>query len=128
MGNGVFATRDFQKGEPIETCPVIPIPEKLRLSNKDNEVLDYLEYWFFEWNEDKKGDAMVLGYGMIYNHSDSPNANYKVDLKNNTVSFFANQPIPSGSEIFIDYRFAKQEYLEMIDPNTQEDILVKASK
>lgn len=123
MGNGVFATKTFAPGETIEICPVIPIPEKFIKSDKDNEVLNFLEYWFYEWGSDKKGDAMVLGYGMVYNHSDTPNANYQLNLKSNTVTISAGQVINNGSEIFINYRIPGQNKLEMLHPKTHEETL-----
>lgn len=104
MGLGVFATKDFKTGEIIEKCPVIPIPIKLVLVKKHRQVLDFLEWWFYEWGNDLKGDAMVLGYGMIYNHSENPNAIYKSDFVNNVITIISKKSIKLDEELFIDYR------------------------
>lgn len=104
MGRGVFACKDFKKGEIIEICPVVPLPEELINRKRLPKILGYLEWWFFEWGPDFTEDAMILGYGMLYNHSDNANAIYKPDLQNKLVYFTANKLIKKGDEIFIDYR------------------------
>ncbi len=128
LGNGVFATKDFSVGEVIEVCPAVSTPSEIIDRRKDGGALDFLEYWFFEWNEDKKGDAMILGYGMIYNHSDEPNATYESDFMRKTVTFKAIKPIPRGSQIFINYQIADEESIEMLTPDTHEEIEVRFSK
>jgi SET domain-containing protein len=109
MGRGVFATKNFRSGEVIEICPVVPIPRKLIKDKNPTGLQDFLENWLFEWENDFQSDAMVLGYGMIYNHSENPNAKYEMDFEKNIVTFRASKKIKKGEEIFIDYRITKDK-------------------
>ncbi|MFB6182046.1 MAG: SET domain-containing protein [Candidatus Magasanikbacteria bacterium] len=96
-GRGVFAKKDFRKGEVIEVCPVI------RLSEKDREVINETELYnyYFSWKEEKA--AIALGYGSLYNHSFEPNADYEKDLENSQIIFRSLRSIEKGEEILVDY-------------------------
>lgn len=67
-GRGVFAQRNFKKGEVIETCPVIVLPAK----EIDSLELTQLYNYYFAWGPDSKDGAIALGYGSLYNHSYNP--------------------------------------------------------
>ena len=71
-GRGVFAARRFEPGDVIEECPVLTV------SGDQAALLDETDlYGFtFEW---KKGAAVALGFGSLYNHSWAPNARYDHD-------------------------------------------------
>ena len=72
-GHGVFATRKIAKGEIIELCPYIV------LDDDDVAEANRLQDYLFT-SPDEEGDYLcVLGYGMIYNHSDMPNAEWEMD-------------------------------------------------
>jgi len=89
-GYGVFADKNFKKGEKIEECYFI-------LTKGDDKVLE--DYYF-----DIKGKyAFMFGFGCIYNHSDDPNADYEFDLKNRIAIFKADRNIKKGEEIFVCY-------------------------
>jgi uncharacterized protein len=120
MGRGVFAEKNFSPGEVIEICPVVPIPSKdASLTSKT-----ILEYWLFEWKTDDES-AMILGYGMIYNHSSHPNATYESDHVNNSVVFTASKPIKLGEEILINYhQHLPEKEIEMLDAKTGQPIKV----
>lgn len=47
--------------------------------------------------------AIALGFGSLYNHEVHPNANFILDLENNTIDIVAIQNISAGSEITINY-------------------------
>lgn len=96
-GLGVFAAKDFQPKEIIEECPavVFDYTEALPIHKK---IYDRVFYW----SEKTKG-ALALGYGSIYNHSDNPKADFKIDNENNLIKVFATKPIATGEEILIDY-------------------------
>ena len=70
-GRGVFARRAIKKGEVIEKVPVILIPKETVVGNAFGKVLDKYVFW---WNN--KTLAISLGYGSMYNHSFTPNAEY----------------------------------------------------
>ena len=78
-GRGVFATRRFAEGEVIENCPTVEIA--------DAEVTGRLNDYVFMSLTD--GDVLlVLGHGMLYNHSPNPNAEYVQD-EPSTITFRA---------------------------------------
>ena len=96
-GIGVFATEDIQKDEVIEICPVIYL-EKTDTKKIDKTLLfDY----YFAWK--KGGSAIALGKGSLYNHSYKPNAVYKKNFGNNTLTFVALKEIKKGEEILVNY-------------------------
>lgn len=89
-GYGVFAGKTIRKGELIEECYII------LTRGKDRALEDY----YF----DAKGkDALLTGFGIIYNHSDDDNADYKLDVKRRLATFVAMRTIKKGEEIFISY-------------------------
>ena len=98
-GRGVFAKTDIKKGELIEKCPVIPIPEHDVAALSESILLTY--FYFFG----KKRERMVvaLGFGSIYNHTDSPNATYKENERELTIDFIALRDIQAREEITVNY-------------------------
>ena len=98
-GKGVFAQKNFEKGEIIETCPVIVLPP---------EEVDILEHtklfnYYFAWGSDSREAAIALGYGSLYNHSYTPNAKYEKDLKNGLLKYVCIRDIQQNEEITINY-------------------------
>ncbi len=96
-GRGVFAMKNFIKGEVIEECPIIFI-EKNQDINLQKTILGKYVY---EWTPDT--GAIILGYGSIYNHSYNPNAIYTRDFKNNLLIYVAHKNIYEGEEITVNY-------------------------
>ncbi len=94
-GYGVFARAPIAHKEVIEECPVL-VFYRLQL-----EYRDILSSRLFAWNGDDV--ALALGFGSMYNHSDTPNALYSVDKQKQVLRFIALQPIEIGEEILIDY-------------------------
>ena len=93
----VLAEEDIKKGETIEVCPVVLIPMS-EINNVEKTVMTKYE---FQWDEDN--EALVLGYGSLYNHSFEANIEYELDLENKTMIFKAKRDITTGEELFIDY-------------------------
>jgi len=115
-GKGVFTEVDILPGEIIEQAYVIH-PE-----NKNSESTDKnFQKYFFAWpylqqnwknNVEKMGfltleqvtfATCVLGFGMIYNHSLTPNVLFDVDIDNSMVEFRAKRKIIAGEELLICY-------------------------
>jgi SET domain-containing protein len=121
MGRGVFAATEFNPGDVIEICPVIPLtPQEASLLKSSR-----LENWFFEWH-DYNETAIILGAGMIYNHSFTPNAVYEFNFENENVIFRCLKKIEKGEQIFIDYNQYKPTgngVVPMYDPHTFQDVL-----
>lgn len=89
-GYGVFAGKDLRKGEIIEECYIIIT------KGKDKALEDYY------FNANGK-DAILTGYGIIYNHCDDDNAEYTLNMKRRLATFKAIRPIKKGEEIFVSY-------------------------
>lgn len=91
-GWGVYAARSFKKGEIVEECPVI------FATDLDNpQINDYV------FGHDDKTTILTLGYGAVYNHSDTPHLSYHIDEENRLMTYVAKRPIEAGEEIFINY-------------------------
>uniref|UniRef100_A0A0G4HA61 SET domain-containing protein n=1 Tax=Chromera velia CCMP2878 TaxID=1169474 RepID=A0A0G4HA61_9ALVE len=118
-GLGVFACRNFSPREVIELCPVLEVSKNL--VNHRSVLMDYL----FSGRTAPKGlDSLgtdtlrvAFGYGMLYNHSASPNASHRTVSSKwagrgvlrsslNTKCFVlieALRPIQEGEEILVHY-------------------------
>ena len=98
-GRGVYTTVQLHPGDLIEICPIIKIPSG-QLSELDRTALyDF----YFLWNEDGFEACIALGYGSLYNHSATPNAEVIMDYSDNTIKIVCKEQINSSSEILIDY-------------------------
>ena len=96
-GQGVFAAVPLDKGEVIERCPYIVIDDDDL--QEENRLNDYL----FTSPDAKTDYLVVMGYGMMYNHSDDANAEWEIDDDNRFVCFKTTRKIKAGEEIFQDY-------------------------
>jgi uncharacterized protein len=97
FNRGVFAKQDIAKGTLIHEAPVIPYPNKEHVFIEKTLLADYA----FEYG--KNHTAILLGYGMLFNHSYTPNATYDINFKNHTFDFYAYTNIKAGDEILINY-------------------------
>jgi len=97
FNRGVFAKRDIAKGELIHEAPVISYPNKEHEHIEKTLLADYA----FEYGINHS--AILLGYGMLFNHSYTANATYDINFDNHTFDFFAYNDIKAGEEITINY-------------------------
>lgn len=97
FNRGVFATQDITKGELIHEAPVIPFPNEQHEFIEKTLLADYV----FEYGINHT--AILLGYGMLFNHSYKPNARYDISFENHTFNFYAYTDIKAGDEILINY-------------------------
>lgn len=98
-GRGVFTSRYITKGDVIEVCPFITLSAIDGAHPSYTGLLDYT----FELGDPEGALALVLGFGSLYNHARQSNAAYYADAVNNTMSFWAEEDIPRGREICINY-------------------------
>jgi uncharacterized protein len=99
FGRGVFTSIPIAEGDLIEVCPVIVIPKReLPIIHKT-----ILHDYYFLWGNDLEDCAIALGNGSLYNHRLNPNANFILDLQNNTIDIEAIMPIEAGEEITLNY-------------------------
>ncbi len=97
FNRGVFAKRDIAKGELIHEAPVLSYPNDQHVHIEKTALADYA----FEYGINHS--ALLLGYGMLFNHSYEPNAIYEINFDNHTFDFFAYRDIKAGEEIVINY-------------------------
>lgn len=92
-GRGVFALRPFADGEVVEICPTAVIGEE----DVEGVARDYV---FSAHRPDKL--LLVLGYGMLYNHSAEPNLFHR-SAGRLLIEFVALRDIAAGEELTHDY-------------------------
>lgn len=97
-GRGVFALKNFKKGEIVETCPIIRMTPAER-KHCANTILDC---YMYPWRSTRSA-SLVLGYGSIYNHSFAPNADWKQNFKTRTMVYRAIRAIKKGEEVTVNY-------------------------
>lgn len=97
FNRGVFAKCDIKKGELLHEAPVIAYPNEEHEHIEKTLLADYA----FEYGIGRT--AMLLGYGMLFNHSYTPNATYEINFDNQTFDFFAYTDIKAGEEVLINY-------------------------
>jgi len=100
-GLGVFANEDIQEGEVFEITPLIDVVKSKEEDLKHEFFYDYR----FAYNKEGKTTKLVLalGYGSLYNHSNTPNANWRLNTELDMFEFFSVRDIKDGEEIFIYY-------------------------
>lgn len=96
-GVGVFNELKIQKFDIIEYCPILIIPK----NQVDIIHSTVLHDFYFLWDHNRA--AIALGYGSLYNHSFSPNAEYIMDYSNNRLIVQALQDITAHEEITFNY-------------------------
>lgn len=97
FNRGVFAVCDIKKGELLHEAPVISYPNEQHQYIEQTILADYA----FEYGTNHS--AILLGYGMLFNHSYEPNAIYEINFENHTFDFYAYTDIKAGDEILINY-------------------------
>ncbi|MCM3786879.1 SET domain-containing protein [Domibacillus indicus] len=97
LNRGVFAVRDIKKGEMLHEAPVIPYPNDQHIHIEKTLLADYA----FEYGVNHS--AILLGYGMLFNHSYDPNAIYDIHFESHSFKFYAYRDIQAGEEILINY-------------------------
>jgi len=97
-GRGVFALRNFKEGEIVENCPIIHVEAKERKTVEKT----IFNFYIYPWKSTRSG-ALALGFGSIYNHSFTPNADWKQNFRSRTMVYRAIKDIKKGEEITINY-------------------------
>lgn len=96
---GVFAKRNIKKDEIVETCPIVEVPKHDMANLKESILVAY----FFYFGKNKEKLALSLGFGSIYNHSESPNIAYKIKSKEKIMEFAALVNIKKDKELTFNY-------------------------
>jgi uncharacterized protein len=97
-GLGVFAVRNINIGEIIESCPVLTLtPTERKHCEKT-----ILNHYIYPWRSTRSA-SVVFGYGSIINHSFTPNADWKQDFRATRMVYKALKSIKKGDEITVNY-------------------------
>ncbi len=101
-GYGVFTTGPIPADTTLEECRHLPMP----WSECSGAVVDYV---FGLEPEEGAGDGesawvtLPLGWGCLYNHSDTPNAGYWHDTDRDLIVFHTIRAVSAGEQLFVDY-------------------------
>jgi uncharacterized protein len=93
-GRGVFAEKDFKKGEVIEVCPLITDHKE---NFKNSKIKDYT----FKSKFKKGQEVIVFGMCSMYNHSNNFNVHHNQDPEN--MIYRAGRDIKKGEELYVNY-------------------------
>ncbi|TCD47449.1 SET domain-containing protein [Chlorobium sp. N1] len=95
-GRGVFATKPIGEGEIIERCPVLEVTDR----DVGGELLNYVFY-----GNSEQSRLVVMGYGMLFNHSFEPNVAYWLEESQTgpVLVLYAKRAVAKGEELFYDY-------------------------
>jgi len=106
-GIGGFATEPMRRGEIFESCPLLIFKQEILYDYRDDHgVRHMLSDYVMNW--EKGNYAIMLGYGVIYNHSNNPNCKARrvferSDEPNPRIEFIAMKDIQPGEELVYHY-------------------------
>lgn len=103
-GRGVFSCTDLSSDVTIEIAPVIILRDPEAALLRQTLLYNY----FFRWGESLGTVALCLGFGSLYNHSESPNVGYVKEFQREVIRFYTLRPIKAGEELFTDYHAGRR--------------------
>jgi hypothetical protein len=118
-GRGLFASKDILPNTLIHVAPCIAFS-----SGEYQEHLKYtvLEHYLFndKCSSKARSKLLALGYGSLFNHSNSPNVSYRVDTLHKTITYTSSYKyICKDEELCISY--GSKLWFEDADPKKNED-------
>ncbi len=95
-GRGAFALKKISEGDIIERCPALEVTDQ----DVGGELLNYVFYGSTE-----SARLVVMGNGMLFNHSSTPNVAYYREQGALGVELvlYALRNISKGEELFYSY-------------------------
>lgn len=92
----VLAKTQFARGEIVEIAPVIFVgPEAKNISRLKDHI--------FEIDKNNSIYGVVLGYGSLYGHSETPNITFAYNKQNRQMYFIAAKTINAAEQLTINY-------------------------
>lgn len=117
-GRGVFAKEKIVKGTLIEQCPVVSLENPIdRKYLRKTGLVNY----YFLWGDSRNRVAMCLGWGSVYNHSFTPNAQYTKIVEDDRMDFYAIEDIEAGEEITVNYNGNPNDTRRLRIPGVPEE-------
>jgi SET domain-containing protein len=107
-GLGVFAEHAIAKGTLLESCPIIPLTPTERAHCEKT----LLNHYIYPWKSTRSA-AVVLGFGSIYNHSYTPNADWRQNFRTNRMEYRALRAIRKGEEVTVNYNGEPDDQTEI---------------
>ena len=110
-GRGVFARRKIARGELIERCWLMPLPEE---ESKQSLTMPTLNRYLFPWFNKQR--AIISGAGLLYNNDSvrltkrDPNTECGLRRGISAIEFVALRDIQEGEELTWDYHRAVQKF------------------
>lgn len=95
-GRGVVTSQPIKKGEHVETCHVVIVPQEQMEHLGRTSLYNY----YFSWGQNA---AIALGFGSLYNHSENPNVEVTRDFKSKCLVMNATRNIRPDEELTISY-------------------------
>lgn len=95
-GYCVLAKTQYGKGEIVEIAPVIFV-------GPEAKAVPRLKDYIFEIDKNKQTFGIVLGYGSLYGHSNTPNVTFAYNKQNKQMYFIAERFVKAGEELTINY-------------------------
>lgn len=98
-GWGVFAKNDIKSGEILEENPFLIIP----MSPGESSSI-FIDYRFnYPSGNNSRYQVIPFGFSGLYNHSETPNAQWVTDEENELFIFTAIKDIKKDEEILTYY-------------------------
>ena len=121
-GRGLYATRNFKKGEIIEVSPVVTLDKMDTKTICDTAINMYV----FGWSKDCS--AFALGNGSLFNHSKKSNVSYMNSFRTKEIVFTANKKIKRGQQLFIDYGYDPKYSIKITKENKERKLYLNTDK
>jgi hypothetical protein len=99
-GRGVYAGRNFSKGELIEAAVV------LILTRPFSDLPPRIRRIVYNWGALTKGaksSGLIYGYGSLYNHNNPANMRFEANGQEDIMYYFAAQDIMKDEELTVNY-------------------------
>lgn len=107
-GWGVFTKVDVPAYELVETCPVIVYPTDIleiaawnTRSDKHSFASLGLSLYSVKWGQNYA--AVPLGYGGMYNHSDTNNCQFILNSEEGFIHVITLCDVKAGNQLFVSY-------------------------
>src|SRR5687768_11630969 len=115
VGRGVYSTEPFRRGDVVEVSPVVVLSAKDWKRARGTT----LERYVFAWGPSGRANAVPLGLGGVFNHSDDPNLDFVLNRGDESIIFRARRHIPAGEQLTINYGWSARDRRRWLEPSSK---------